>query len=191
MRADPVGEPLRPGRLGIGVAGGPECGDEQLGCHHLSGQAVDHLQGRAGIVDEQPLAGDMGLPHGRRQPRLPGAVEVAETTVAVAVGVRGAVLLPEQLQRHALPAQLAMDRPPIGLRPSRLDLGQRRRGRKQPRLQRRIGNALGQRPGDVGRPRPLQKIDNRRRLDRQAQRDIAARHAGRRQPQHVAYLAHG
>ena len=60
------------------------------------------------------------------------------TTVAVAVGVRGAVLLPEQLQRHALPAQLAMDRPPIGLRPSRLDLGQRRRGRKQPRLQRRI-----------------------------------------------------
>jgi hypothetical protein len=64
------------------------------------------------------FAGDMGLPHSRRQPRLPGAVEVAETTVAVAVGVRGTVLLPEQLQCHALPAQLAMDRPPVGLRPT-------------------------------------------------------------------------
>jgi hypothetical protein len=128
---------------------------------------------------------------GRRQPPLPGAVELTETAVPVAIGARGAVLLPEQLQRHALSAQLAMNRPPVGLRPSRLDLGQRRRGRKQPYLQRLIGHVLGQRPAHLGRPRPLQEIDDRRCPDRQAQRDIAARHAGRPQPQHVAYLAHG
>ena len=51
--------------------------------------AVDHLQRRAGVVDEQPLAGHMRLPHGRRQPPLPGPVELAEPAVAVAVGVRG------------------------------------------------------------------------------------------------------
>jgi hypothetical protein len=31
----------------------------------------------AGIVNEQPLAGGMGLPHCRRQPTFPGAVQLA------------------------------------------------------------------------------------------------------------------
>ena len=51
-----------------------------------------------------------------------------------------------------------MDRRPVGLRPPRLDLGQRRRGRVEPRLQRLIGQVLGQRPADAGRPRPPQAV---------------------------------
>jgi hypothetical protein len=67
------------------------------------GAVEPHAHRRCADRRRQPFAGDMGLPHGRRQPRLPGAGEVAETAVAEAVGMRGAVLLPEQLQCHALP----------------------------------------------------------------------------------------
>ena len=94
---------LRPGRFRIGVAGRAEHGDEQLAAvDHLAGRPVDHLKRRAGVVDEQPLAGDMRLPHGRRQAPLPGAVELAEPAVAVAVGVR---------RRDAPPTAAAASRP--------------------------------------------------------------------------------
>ena len=44
----------------------------------------------------------MALPHGRRQPPLPGAIELAVTAIAVAVGVDAAMLLPRQQQRISL-----------------------------------------------------------------------------------------
>ena len=94
MRADPVGETLRPGRLGVGVVRGAERGDEELRHAGLAGRGVDHLQRHAGVVDEHPLAGDMVLAHGRREAPFPAAVEFAEPAVAVAVGMNGAVLLP-------------------------------------------------------------------------------------------------
>ena len=125
VRSDPIAEPLRPRRFRPGVARRPERGDEQLRGQHLTSRAVDHVQRRAGIVDEQLLAGDMGLPHGRRQPPLPGAKQLAEPAVAVALGVGGAMLLPHELQRYARPLQLAMDRRPVGLCAPRLDHGQR------------------------------------------------------------------
>ena len=79
MRADPVGQALRPGGLGVGVARRAERSDEQLHRPRQAGRCVDHLERRAGVIDEQALAGDVALPHGRRQPHLPGAVELAET----------------------------------------------------------------------------------------------------------------
>ena len=82
----------------------------------------------------------MALPHGRRQPRLPGAVELAETAIAVAVGVDGAMLLPQQLQRHPWPAQLAVDCRPVRPRPT--ILGRDRRRRVEPALQRFVASAL-------------------------------------------------
>ena len=72
--------------------------------------AIGEADGRAGIVDEQFLAGAMNLAHGPLE--LPGELPVilAELRVAVGVPVRvvGAVLFPQQHQRHALAPQFLM-----------------------------------------------------------------------------------
>jgi hypothetical protein len=70
MRADPVGQCLRPARLGIGVTGGTHYRDEDLRRADLAGAAVDRFDRLAGIVDKHPLAGGVRLSHGRRQPAL-------------------------------------------------------------------------------------------------------------------------
>ena len=57
MGADPVRQRLRPGRLGVGVAGRAHRGDEHLRLTQLAGPPVDDLDRLPGIVDEQPLAG--------------------------------------------------------------------------------------------------------------------------------------
>src|SRR5277367_3955061 len=127
VRADPVDKALRKGGFRIGVAAGAEHGDEQLTDVNLTGRPVHHLDGRARIVDEQPLAGDMQLPHGRRKAPLPGAVQLTVPRIAVTVGIDAAMLLPQQLQRHARSAQFAMDRPPVRLRSPILRRNLRRR----------------------------------------------------------------
>ena len=131
----------------------------------------------------------MALPHGRRQPRLPGAIELTVAAVAVAVGVDGAMLLPQQLQRHPWPAQLAVDRRPVRLRPT--ILGRHRRQRVEPELQRLVGQAFRQRPAEARAPCPPNTISGRRRAHPEAGGDLAFGHAGGGQPQHVADLAHG
>ena len=189
VRADPVGQALRPGGLGIGVARRAEHGDEQLRRHRFAGQSVDHRQRRAGVIDEHALAGDVALPHGRRQPRLPGAIELTVAANAVTVGVDGAMLLPQQLQRHPRPAQLAVNRRPVRLRPP--ILGRDRRRREEPALQRFVRQAVRQRPGEAGTPRPPDALPGGRRAHPEAGGDLAFGHAGGGQPQHVADLAHG
>ena len=91
VRADPVRQALRPARLGVGVVRRAQHGDEHLRRAQLAGAAVHHLHRLPGVVDEQPLAGSVHLSHGRRQPRLPAAVQLAPTAVAVtaASGRRG------------------------------------------------------------------------------------------------------
>jgi hypothetical protein len=76
------------------------------------------------------------------------------------------MLLPQQPQRYARPLQLAMDRRPVGLCAPRLDPRQRRRGRKQPRLQRHVGQVIGQRPADTDSPRTLQAVHHGRPANR-------------------------
>ena len=189
VRADPIAQALRPGGLGIGVARRAEHGDEQLRRHHLAGRGVDHRERRAGVIDEQALAGDVALPHGRRQPRLPGTIELTIAAVAVAVGVDGAMLFPQQLQRHPWPAQLTMRRRPIRLRPA--ILGRQRVQWVEPELQRLLGQACRQRPSEARATCPPNTISGRRRAHPEAGGDLAFGHAGGRQPQHVADLAHG
>ena len=92
----------------------------------------------------------MALAHGRRQPRLPGAIELAVTAIAVAVGVDSAMLLPQQLQRHPWPAQLAVNGRPVRLRPA--ILGRDRRWRVEPALQRFVGQ-----PSGSGQARPARR----------------------------------
>ena len=102
--------------LGVGVVRGAEHGDEDLRGAHFTAEPVDHLHGVAGIVDEQLLAGDMDLAQGRLQAAGPFLVAFAEPRIAEAVGGCVAILLPQQHQRHARAAQLAMHNRPIRLR---------------------------------------------------------------------------
>src|SRR4051794_2187251 len=86
----------------------------------------------------------------------PGAVELAIAAVAVAVRVDGAMLLPQQLQRHPRPAQLTMGRRPVRLRPT-ISGGDRRR-RVELELQRLVRQAFRKRPAEAGTPRPPDAI---------------------------------
>jgi hypothetical protein len=103
MGPGPIRQRLRPGRLGIGVAGGAEDGDEDLGWPDLTGLPVLDRYGLARVIDEEFLAGAMLLPQTPIQRRPPGSIEIAEAAVLLAVRMLGFVLLPEQRPRHALP----------------------------------------------------------------------------------------
>jgi len=60
MAADPVGEPLGPGRLRVGEARCAEHRDEDLCGAPLAAAPIDHHRHAvAGIVDEQLVAGGM------------------------------------------------------------------------------------------------------------------------------------
>ena len=85
------------------------------------GRRIEYRHRVAGPVDEQLLAGNMRLPHRRRDALPPVAVALAEPAVGVALGVLGAILLPEQSQRHAAPLQLRMDVRPVRLDARRAD----------------------------------------------------------------------
>ena len=96
VRANPVRQGLCRGRLGVGVAGGAQHRDEDLRRPHLPGRPINHVDRLSGIVDKQPLAGRMDLPHRRRQSAFPIPIELAEPGVAVGLRVLGAAFLPEQ-----------------------------------------------------------------------------------------------
>ena len=57
----------RPGRLGVGVAGRAQHGDEQLGAADLAGGRIDDRHGVAAVVDEQLVPGAVHLAHGALQ----------------------------------------------------------------------------------------------------------------------------
>ena len=63
VRAQPVGQFLRPGGLGDGVAGRAEHGDEDLGLADLAGSPINDRHGLAGIIDKQLFAGTVFLAH--------------------------------------------------------------------------------------------------------------------------------
>ena len=58
------------------------------------GRPVNHVDRLSGIVDEQPLAGWMNLPHCRRQPAFPIAIELPKTGITVSLRILRAVFLP-------------------------------------------------------------------------------------------------
>ena len=77
---DPVGQRLRPGRLGEGEARGPQHGDEDLRHADFAGEPIDDdRHAVAGVIDEQPLAGGVRLTHRHRQRLLEGSIELAES----------------------------------------------------------------------------------------------------------------
>lgn len=87
---DPVGKRLRPARLGEGEARRPQHGDENLRHADLAGKPTnDDRNAVASVIDEQPLAGGMRLPHRHRQGLFEGAIKLAEPRVAIAARVLG------------------------------------------------------------------------------------------------------
>jgi hypothetical protein len=93
---DPVGQRLRPARLGEGEARGPQHGDEDLRHADFASEPIDDDRNAvAGVIDEHPLAGGMRLPHRHRQRLLEESIELAEPRVAVAARVGGDVFVPQ------------------------------------------------------------------------------------------------
>ena len=79
VSGDPVRERLRPGRLGESEARRTQHGDEDLRHADLAGEPVDdHRNAVAGVIDKQPLARGVRLPHRHRQGLLERPVELAE-----------------------------------------------------------------------------------------------------------------
>ena len=86
-----------------GVAGRAERGHKDVGPI-----AIGELDRRAGVVDEELLAGAVDLAHRALQPQRIAPIPLAELAVAVGrlPGVGRDVLLPQQHEGHALAPQL-------------------------------------------------------------------------------------
>ena len=93
-----------------------EHGDKDLRLADFAGQPVDDDRNSiAGVIDEQPLAGRVRLPHRRRQLRFKAAIELAKPRIAVTAGIGGDIFIPDDHQGDVLALQLPMNRRPIRL----------------------------------------------------------------------------
>ena len=168
MRGDPVGQRLRPCRLGIGVVRRPEHRDEDLCLAKRTGVAVDHPDRMPGVVDEHLLAGAVLLAHHHVHLRGPRPVLPAEPAVLHPLGMNRLVLLPQQREGDPLAAQLPVHRAPLrGREPARA----LRRQRIQPPQQPRIVERLRQRPAQPLGLRPDEVLPHRRRRRPQTARN--------------------
>jgi hypothetical protein len=188
VRRGPVSERLRPGRLGKEVVARPEGGDEELRLADLTRGGIDHRDGLPGVVDEDLLARLVLLAQHRVARLLPRAEAGDKLRVLVAVRVIGLVLEPQELERHAAPAQLLLDVAPLRQRAQ----GTRgRRGREEPRP--KLG-VVPRRGGRVIDPRTLgarQIATHGDVAHTQALADPAAAQSLSVEPQHFSNLAHG
>src|SRR5882724_4134848 len=94
MRADPIGQALGEGRLGIGEVRGTENANENFSFADFTCRCIGDGDLFAGIVDEKLIACHMMLAHDWRQSPIELAEQIAEAAVAIAVGVHLAVLPP-------------------------------------------------------------------------------------------------
>ena len=144
----------------------------------------------AGIVDEDLVAGDMVLPHGRREPALERTEELAEAAVAIAVGMDGPILLPEDLQRDAGLLQLDDSIGPVGLGPATLSLLDAGAG-EEPALQGLVGQLARQGPAQARLFGALEVLLDGAARDPQPLGDVAHARAVPGKAQHLAQLSHG
>ena len=94
MRADPVRQALRPGRLRVGEIGRARHGDEDLSLAHDTGCRIDDRDLLAREVDEGLVAGNMRLSHAGRQPTLELPEQLAVSAVGVAIRMNGPIFFP-------------------------------------------------------------------------------------------------
>lgn len=114
VRAQPVGQFLRPGGLGKGVAGRAENGDEDLRLADLAGLPVDDRRCLPGVINEQLFASTVFLTHDHVDLGGPEAVVLAEPAVLKTLRVSESIFLPEQGQGYAGAAQLGVYPCPVG-----------------------------------------------------------------------------
>ncbi len=84
--ADPVGECLGEGGLGVGEGGGAPDGDEELGEGHFAGDRVGKEEA-IGVIDEELVAGFVGLAHDEFTTGKPFVIEPAKGGVLIAGGM--------------------------------------------------------------------------------------------------------
>jgi hypothetical protein len=168
MAADPVVDLLSPRRVGVGVVGRAQHGDEELDRGELAGRGIDDRRLLAGVVDEQLLARAMDLAHRQAAAPEPPAVDLAVLRVAVPVGVLLEVLEVQQFQGDAGPAPFPVDVGAIRPGPRGAFGGRGVGARVQPRLQGIVGQGLDGRPVQPGLRGLLQDDGDRAEADAQA-----------------------
>ena len=112
---DPVRQLLAEAGKGEGQVRGAQHRDKDLGGMDDAGDRIDHRHRLAGIVGLHHRTRRMPMAECRARPALESGEVLAEPSVAVAVGMGGAILLPQQRQRHALAFQLPGDQRPVRL----------------------------------------------------------------------------
>ena len=190
MATQPVGQRLTESGLGVGVVGGAQHADKDLGVAHLAGAGMDDRHRLPAVVHEAFLAGGVGLAHGALLALTPLAVTVAELGVAVATGgILLGVFLPQQLLGHALALELLMKSGPVGLLVARRD-GGIGTGVEQP-CQAGVVELLGQGPGEAEFIGPGQQFLHGAEADLGAVSDLAKRQpGGQSQSQNFSDVTH-
>ena len=109
MGFDPGAQFLVGESFGEGIVAGPQHTDEEVGGLLMAGFRIRPAQCFPGPVQEGLLPGEVPLPEGDLQGRLPALVMLAKLGVAIAVGICTEIFLPQQLQGHVPAAQLPVD----------------------------------------------------------------------------------
>lgn len=94
MRANPVRQTLRPGRLGVGEIGRAQHADENLRLAHDAGRWIGDRDLLAREVDEGLVTGNMSLPHAGRQTAFELPEQLAVSAVGVPIRVNRPILFP-------------------------------------------------------------------------------------------------
>ena len=111
VHANPVGKALARAGFGVCIVRGPHRRDEQLHGVGFAGDRIENVDGVAGEIDEDLLPTDVGLAHARARTLLPGLKGRAKPGIAKAVGIGGAILLPQQQACYAAAAQRDVGEP--------------------------------------------------------------------------------
>lgn len=174
VRAQPVGQFLRPGGLDEGVAGGAKNGNEYLGLANLPALPVNDRHSLAGVIDEQLFADAVFLTHDYVDLGRPEAVVLAEPAVLEALRMSKSILLPKQGQSYAGAAQLGMH--PCPVRQRTLFARHRPCRRKQASIQLRTRDVDG--PLKPTCREPTEVVSRTRMANGKASGDLAHGQAG-------------
>ncbi len=118
----------------------------------------------------------------------PGAVVLTEPAVAIPLRVLNPILFPQQVQRHALAFEFAVNVRPVGNTTLARRHGWTRR--IQLPLERRLVELIGEWPTQPRGPRTLQVLTDRGPSDAAALGDLSLAVAGCAQAQDFFYLPH-